>query len=115
PAVSLYGEVVESLLLGSPSLPPLSPYTTLFRSCRLPEARPHAEPLEIPDASEHRAQLAPQPRVHHEQLDLIETAADALDVQKRRDRKSTRLNSSHVKISYAVFCLKKKFELTIYD
>src|SRR5690606_41850730 len=27
---------------------------------------------------------------------------------KRRDRKSTRLNSSHVKISYAVFCLKKK-------
>src|SRR5690606_40187284 len=28
--------------------------------------------------------------------------------QRRRDRKSTRLNSSHVKISYAVFCLKKK-------
>src|SRR5690606_40358466 len=28
--------------------------------------------------------------------------------QKREDRKSTRLNSSHVKISYAVFCLKKK-------
>src|SRR5690606_41651834 len=30
------------------------------------------------------------------------------DPQARRDRKSTRLNSSHVKISYAVFCLKKK-------
>src|SRR5690606_41702275 len=30
------------------------------------------------------------------------------DVQNMRDRKSTRLNSSHVKISYAVFCLKKK-------
>src|SRR5690606_40268266 len=30
------------------------------------------------------------------------------DSAKRRDRKSTRLNSSHVKISYAVFCLKKK-------
>src|SRR5207302_7335293 len=29
-------------------------------------------------------------------------------VEKTRDRKSTRLNSSHVKISYAVFCLKKK-------
>src|SRR6266511_596166 len=29
-------------------------------------------------------------------------------VERRRDRKSTRLNSSHVKISYAVFCLKKK-------
>src|SRR5690606_41635787 len=32
----------------------------------------------------------------------------------RRDRKSTRLNSSHVKISYAVFCLKKKNEEEIY-
>src|SRR5690606_41324808 len=30
------------------------------------------------------------------------------EAQQRRDRKSTRLNSSHVKISYAVFCLKKK-------
>src|SRR5436309_5622091 len=30
------------------------------------------------------------------------------------DRKSTRLNSSHVKISYAVFCLKKKIKLTYY-
>src|SRR5690606_41663222 len=32
----------------------------------------------------------------------------ALSLQSRGDRKSTRLNSSHVKISYAVFCLKKK-------
>src|SRR5690349_24932636 len=31
-----------------------------------------------------------------------------LDQEPRRDRKSTRLNSSHVEISYAVFCLKKK-------
>src|SRR5690606_40042513 len=31
----------------------------------------------------------------------------------RRDRKSTRLNSSHVKISYAVFCLKKKITITM--
>src|SRR3984885_14866387 len=30
---------------------------------------------------------------------------------KRKDRKSTRLNSSHVRISYAVFCLKKKFQI----
>src|SRR5690606_42152735 len=34
--------------------------------------------------------------------------ARALDGAHARDRKSTRLNSSHVKISYAVFCLKKK-------
>src|SRR5690606_41837094 len=36
------------------------------------------------------------------QINLIDTTMDT------RDRKSTRLNSSHVKISYAVFCLKKK-------
>src|SRR6266511_3964312 len=36
------------------------------------------------------------------------TAPGALGRSNQRDRKSTRLNSSHVKISYAVFCLKKK-------
>src|SRR5690606_39415864 len=42
--------------------------------------------------------------------DLLEPLAAALRVRagKGLDRKSTRLNSSHVKISYAVFCLKKK-------
>src|SRR5699024_11863504 len=34
----------------------------------------------------------------------------AKDIVKARDRKSTRLNSSHVSISYAVFCLKKKIK-----
>src|SRR3712207_8331749 len=40
----------------------------------------------------------------------IEPARDgaAFDASRRRDRKSTRLNSSHANISYAVFCLKKK-------
>src|SRR6266498_5058684 len=37
---------------------------------------------------------------------------DALAIRGRRDRKSTRLNSSHVRISYAVFCLKKKKNTT---
>src|SRR3989442_11533427 len=41
---------------------------------------------------------------HHRSL------GDILDILERRDRKSTRLNSSHVRISYAVFCLKKKKE-----
>src|SRR5690606_1217738 len=44
-----------------------------------------------------------------EDLDWFETEEDLRDQWRRRvDRKSTRLNSSHVKISYAVFCLKKK-------
>src|SRR5690606_9069018 len=37
-----------------------------------------------------------------------ETLIELLKVARKEDRKSTRLNSSHVKISYAVFCLKKK-------
>src|SRR5690606_41653919 len=40
-------------------------------------------------------------------------ASGTVDVLVRRDRKSTRLNSSHVKISYAVFCLKKKKAVTV--
>src|SRR5436309_8734223 len=41
-------------------------------------------------------------------FDASEVASKASDASKHIDRKSTRLNSSHVKISYAVFCLKKK-------
>src|SRR5690606_12935834 len=53
----------------------------------------------------------PGPRVHGQQLSRVEhesfgSAGQLEDVGQ--DRKSTRLNSSHVKISYAVFCLKKK-------
>src|SRR2546427_4314255 len=62
----------------------LFPYTTLFRSQLFAEARYDEEGVIDPDAqSDHRG-----------------------DVQQ--DRKSTRLNSSHSQISYAVFCLKKK-------
>src|SRR2546429_6585427 len=65
----------------------LFPYTTLFRSSDLPPLRRGgAEALH----EEHRDQ-------DHHQED-----------QHREDRKSTRLNSSHGYISYAVFCLKKK-------
>src|SRR5690349_23458113 len=44
---------------------------------------------------------------HLDQVALLEPDADQ-DVAGGQDRKSTRLNSSHVEISYAVFCLKKK-------
>src|SRR5690606_34148114 len=40
--------------------------------------------------------------------DLVETVLNYIPRRRLKDRKSTRLNSSHVKISYAVFCLKKK-------
>src|SRR5690349_24003297 len=85
----------------------LFPYTTLFRSRRqLLAARlvdhPAAEPEDDPpDDADLGDRLAPRVRavLHH---DRRQPARADLD------RKSTRLNSSHVEISYAVFCLKKK-------
>src|SRR5207253_4719084 len=77
-----------------PPTPPLFPYTTLFRSVA---GRPGRElPLEQRRPTPRHRQLGTRP------LSLLEARpADG-------DRKSTRLNSSHVAISYAVFCLKKK-------
>src|SRR5688572_32624729 len=75
----------------------LFPYTTLFRSLGL-----HHE--------EVGAQIPRQRRVGVE-LDLPRPFQGELRLgceQLREDRKSTRLNSSHSQISYAVFCLKKK-------
>src|SRR5438309_3913693 len=45
---------------------------------------------------------------HHDNRRLVPTPFSAMRGVSRRDRKSTRLNSSHSSISYAVFCLKKK-------
>src|SRR2546429_3025709 len=71
----------------------LFPYTTLFRSRRRP-TRAHLPVRAATTLSGRRHQTALQFR--------RET------VREPRDRKSTRLNSSHGYISYAVFCLKKK-------
>src|SRR3712207_8358943 len=79
----------------------LFPYTTLFRSrlrrCRL-EDKSTCRDVEL----EHRSGLLRG--VHVQRL----VADRQLRVLHREDRKSTRLNSSHANISYAVFCLKKK-------
>src|SRR5256885_12019355 len=78
----------------------LFPYTTLFRSPgertkqRLREHREHDIETEL----EHR-------EAHD---DEIQGRRGHFDLRGERDRKSTRLNSSHLVISYAVFCLKKK-------
>src|SRR3712207_8347230 len=77
----------------------LFPYTTLFRS-----------------PGEH---LLADPH-HGGQVDLplhLQTRAAGLVVHGHphsADRKSTRLNSSHANISYAVFCLKKKISITLF-
>src|SRR5947199_8679755 len=73
----------------------LFPYTTLFRSSRLQPVRPLLQARRLravphPEGPPSR----PLPRDRGR--------------RRRLDRKSTRLNSSHLGISYAVFCLKKK-------
>src|SRR5690242_21536260 len=93
----------------------LFPYTTLFRSVVVvPEG---AKVLRyFPDANDPDHLLfRPQPtdaEASHDVKTRIRGAHGqhsdlALARKNRRDRKSTRLNSSHMSISYAVFCLKK--------
>src|SRR5205085_7377488 len=92
---------------------PLFPYTTLFRSKELSEA--------IGLAASVAPAKSPRPVLQNLLLDahdgVLEVTGTDLDVAIRvrisrvdvqTDRKSTRLNSSHSQISYAVFCLKKK-------
>src|SRR6266496_5706328 len=78
------------LMIRRPPRSTLFPYTTLFRS-----GRPR------PDRSGGRVE---GPRLRDEGHHLRASRRPG----GRPDRKSTRLNSSHVEISYAVFCLKKK-------
>src|SRR2546422_6990388 len=79
----------------------LFPYTTLFRS-RRGGGRPRALGREVLEAHRGRAGRARAAR------DLRRDRASADPGAGAEDRKSTRLNSSHGYISYAVFCLKKK-------
>src|SRR3712207_8532567 len=85
----------------------LFPYTTLFRSPQSPGGGGLVGALatgrQDGGAADHRLAAAGQPADGDE--DVLVQAADDGDGQ---DRKSTRLNSSHANISYAVFCLKKK-------
>src|SRR3712207_8908872 len=89
----------------------LFPYTTLFRSL-YPEAEERAaERVTERSSDEQRVGYPGQRTVARElvfeaQLHLRAVAGGQR--AERLDRKSTRLNSSHANISYAVFCLKKK-------
>src|SRR3712207_7177506 len=92
----------------------LFPYTTLFRSglqgqspdrrfaLRLHRVRGADDVAHARGDAPERRQVAGSRAVQ----ELLRTRAPLVDVQP--DRKSTRLNSSHANISYAVFCLKKK-------
>src|SRR2546427_3925659 len=80
------------LMIRRPPRSTLFPYTTLFRSRSRQLVEDHAEAWNQP-------RVAACPHQHGASVDRVSA---------RTDRKSTRLNSSHSQISYAVFCLKKK-------
>src|SRR5438445_6315848 len=85
-------------MIRRPPTSTLFPYTTLFRSCLVDVKGPRGFAL-IPACfvavAEGQEIVTDSPRVKKAQDGVL-------------DRKSTRLNSSHANISYAVFCLKKK-------
>src|SRR5438034_6669145 len=84
------------LMIRRPPRSTLFPYTTLFRS----PADPHGRG--------RRARDRPPRLLAREPDRDVARAGGSGPRQVHRDRKSTRLNSSHTVISYAVFCLKKK-------
>src|SRR3712207_7271430 len=77
----------------------LFPYTTLFRSSPADEHLPLRIGLGVP-------------RIGRVRRLLVIVPAETRNHPSDPDRKSTRLNSSHANISYAVFCLKKKKQFT---
>src|SRR5205814_9785294 len=100
--------ILYFLLLLPPLTSSLFPYTTLFRSHGVKTENQasalHAASLACPALPTCGLALAESERMLPGLIDRIE----ALCARPQVDRKSTRLNSSHLGISYAVFCLKKK-------
>src|SRR5262245_62688930 len=102
-------------MLRRPSISPFFPYTTLFRSRDLQHLlgnRPGDVAALVDEV--RRDQRGEEDRLRSDERPHPELAVvDALGGGACGDRKSTRLNSSHLGISYAVFCLKKKKQETI--
>src|SRR5690348_18019679 len=93
-------------MLRRPPRSTLFPYTTLFRSAmggRLLRQWLHKPLLSLRSIHARQKAIASL-LAHPKELDELSQLLE----QVREDRKSTRLNSSHPSISYAVFCLKKK-------
>src|SRR5205085_11362389 len=104
-----YGLLVFLIVLPRPPRSTLFPYTTLFRSLSLSNA---ILGLSIALLRPSIALLRPSIALLRLSIALLKPSIALLKpsiaILGFRDRKSTRLNSSHSQISYAVFCLKKK-------
>src|SRR3712207_7870117 len=90
----------------------LFPYTTLFRSWDVVQSKMVKRGVPLQNLKQEPAQPAGgntlRQQVKLKQGIDTDTAKKIVKFVKDADRKSTRLNSSHANISYAVFCLKKK-------
>src|SRR5258707_1941527 len=96
------------LMIRRPPRSTLFPYTTLFRSADPDDARRLRTVLRVLQSGLGAARRGGR----HLPAGRIVRLANAAD---QLDRKSTRLNSSHANISYAVFCLKKKKKTKLHD
>src|SRR5207249_12059360 len=100
-----------SSLSPPPPISTLFPYTTLFRSGSTNGSAWNA--AFVFNGTDRLGGKSPEPQTrsyepgHHYPM-ATQTERDHIPIVPPSDRKSTRLNSSHVSISYAVFCLKKK-------
>src|SRR2546430_5737894 len=102
-------------MIRRPPRSPLFPYTTLFRSINPTKALEYmatGRPIvstPVPDVISNFGKVVKIASTHEQFIDTCrnETLQPDEGAIARGDRKSTRLNSSHSQISYAVFCLKK--------
>src|SRR3712207_7283038 len=97
PLVDVFICLFFFLMIRRPPRSTLFPYTTLFRSTRTSQSRGSR------GRTVRRGRGRPAAEILHPYMYI-----DSRHPELRGDRKSTRLNSSHANISYAVFCLKKK-------
>src|SRR5256885_10203009 len=95
------------LMIRRPPRSTLFPYTTLFRS-RAAAAQLHPGPADRGVTGAHPLPQEADRAPRFGGPAAVESARGRRHQDRLGDRKSTRLNSSHLVISYAVFCLKKK-------
>src|SRR5204863_8643011 len=97
------------LMIRPPPRSTLFPYTTLFRSTgRYAPTRTSGSRVVNRASRHHTSRLSSSAHWRWFATRTSGRSAHSCSTRTTRDRKSTRLNSSHVEISYAVFCLKKK-------
>src|SRR5256885_10782361 len=98
------------LMIRRPPRSTLFPYTTLFRSIRIIRQKIwiiRMDPLGYPDDAISVSRISVTKLIRRIRMTDDGLSADCI-TNVHEDRKSTRLNSSHLVISYAVFCLQKK-------